>query len=164
MRLQQGLPCCGRWARIPLEDTEGEAIHEHFQAAVDFIQEAEAAGGAALVHCHEGRSRSVTLVLAYMLHTQVQQSLQVVIPATVHAEVQVCMCRVASDACVSHAQVRHLTSPHGVLCCSSSTSCSALESWPVDQKWLCLSSAVLDACASRRRERKLLQARGLKLP
>ena len=34
------------------------------------------AGGAALVHCHEGRSRSVTLVLAYLLLTQVSQLVQ----------------------------------------------------------------------------------------
>ena len=59
-----------RWARIPLEDVEGEAIQEHFQAAIDFVQDAQASGGAALVHCHEGRSRSVTLVLAYLLLTQ----------------------------------------------------------------------------------------------
>ena len=72
-KLQVG---CGRWTRIPLEDTEGEAIQDHFQAAADFIQEAADAGGAALVHCHEGRSRSVTLVLAYLLHTQVLPSLE----------------------------------------------------------------------------------------
>ena len=68
--LLKPVACCARWTRIPLQDVEGEAIHEHFQAAADFIQEAEDAGGAALVHCHEGRSRSVTLVLAYLLHTQ----------------------------------------------------------------------------------------------
>ena len=117
-----------RWARIPLEDVEGEAIQEHFQAAVDFVQDAQFSGGPALssgcpccMVCHKsldcsvraggrafrwkmwrvkpsrstsrrpstscrthrlaavqpwctamrGRSRSVTLVLSYLLLTQV---------------------------------------------------------------------------------------------
>ena len=47
-------------------------IGEHFQAAYDFIEAAKAAGEAVLVHCHEGKSRSVTLVLAYLMRSQVR--------------------------------------------------------------------------------------------
>ena len=50
---------------------EDEDIERFFEEAQRFIDAAAAAGGSALVHCHEGKSRSVTLVLAYMMQTQV---------------------------------------------------------------------------------------------
>ena len=49
---------------------EEEDIGRYFDAARGFIEGAAAAGGAVLVHCHEGKSRSVTLVLAYLMQTQ----------------------------------------------------------------------------------------------
>jgi hypothetical protein len=49
---------------------EEEDIGRFFDAARAFIDGAAAAGGAVLVHCHEGKSRSVTLVLAYFMQTQ----------------------------------------------------------------------------------------------
>ena len=60
-----------RCLRCPLRDMEEEDIGAYFDAARDFIDAAAAAGGAVLVHCHEGKSRSVTLVLAYFMQTQV---------------------------------------------------------------------------------------------
>lgn len=57
--------------RCPLRDMEEEDIGAYFDAARGFIDAAAAAGGAVLVHCHEGKSRSVTLVLAYFMQTQV---------------------------------------------------------------------------------------------
>lgn len=61
-----------RCLRIPISDMEGEDIGAYFDAAQRFIDGAAASGGAALVHCHEGKSRSVTLVLAYFMKTKVQ--------------------------------------------------------------------------------------------
>ena len=60
-----------RCLRCPLRDVEDEDIDRFFQESQQFIDAAAAAGGSALVHCHEGKSRSVTLVLAYMMQTQV---------------------------------------------------------------------------------------------
>ncbi|KAJ8023766.1 Dual specificity protein phosphatase 3 [Holothuria leucospilota] len=42
-------------------------ISEHFDTAVDFIDEALSSGGKILVHCVEGYSRSSTLVIAYFM-------------------------------------------------------------------------------------------------
>ena len=60
-----------RCLRIPVSDMEGEDIGRYFDAAQAFIDSALAAGGAVLVHCHEGKSRSITLVLAYFMKTKV---------------------------------------------------------------------------------------------
>ena len=57
--------------RCPLRDMEEEDIGAYFDTAREFIDAAAAAEGAVLVHCHEGKSRSVTLVLAYFMQTQV---------------------------------------------------------------------------------------------
>ena len=50
---------------------EDDDISTHFAAAYAFIASAAAAGGAVLVHCHEGKSRSVALVLAYLMRAKV---------------------------------------------------------------------------------------------
>jgi hypothetical protein len=52
---------------------EEEDIGRYFEAALEFIDRAQRCGGAALVHCHEGKSRSVTLVLAYFMHTKARR-------------------------------------------------------------------------------------------
>lgn len=49
-------------------------IAAYFETAHDFIERAKAGGTAVLVHCHEGKSRSVTLVLAYLMKAQVRGS------------------------------------------------------------------------------------------
>jgi len=49
---------------------EEEDIGRFFDEAADFIRAAADSGGAALVHCHEGKSRSVTLVLAYFMQAK----------------------------------------------------------------------------------------------
>ena len=59
-----------------MRDEEEVDIQQHFQAAFDFIEKAESSGGAVLVHCHEGKSRSITLVLAYLMTTQACAILQ----------------------------------------------------------------------------------------
>ncbi|CAK0860584.1 unnamed protein product [Prorocentrum cordatum] len=56
-----------RWRRLPLEDAEDQELSGAFDEGLRAIDEAVAAGGRALVHCHEGRSRSVSLCLAYLV-------------------------------------------------------------------------------------------------
>ena len=60
-----------RCLRIPISDMEEEDIGRYFDEARAFIDSAAAGGGAVLVHCHEGKSRSATLVLAYFMKTKV---------------------------------------------------------------------------------------------
>jgi atypical dual specificity phosphatase len=48
-------------------DDEDADISNLFKEAHDFIDEVERVGGKVLVHCFEGRSRSVTVVLAHLM-------------------------------------------------------------------------------------------------
>ncbi|CAK9143352.1 unnamed protein product [Ilex paraguariensis] len=48
-------------------DNEDTNINEIFEEAHDFIDHVEQLGGKVLIHCFEGRSRSATLVLAYLM-------------------------------------------------------------------------------------------------
>jgi len=56
-----------QWHRIPLHDLEDEDISEAVADALSIIDGIAAAGGKVLVHCHEGRSRSVSVCLAYFI-------------------------------------------------------------------------------------------------
>lgn len=56
--------------RCAVRDMEEEDIGRFFDTAAEFICAAADSGGAALVHCHEGKSRSVTLVLAYFMQAK----------------------------------------------------------------------------------------------
>ncbi|XP_064652922.1 dual specificity protein phosphatase 3-like [Lineus longissimus] len=49
------------------EDGPGYQLCQHFEKTADFMQEALDSGGKVLVHCIMGRSRSPTLVLAYLM-------------------------------------------------------------------------------------------------
>jgi protein-tyrosine phosphatase len=53
--------------RCPLRDLEEEDISVHFDSAADFIDCAAEQDGIVLVHCHAGRSRSCSLVLAWLM-------------------------------------------------------------------------------------------------
>lgn len=55
--------------RIPLRDTEDEAVSHYFETAAEFIDGAVKSNGKVLVHCHAGQSRSCCLVLAWMMLT-----------------------------------------------------------------------------------------------
>jgi atypical dual specificity phosphatase len=48
-------------------DTENSDIGVLFDEACDFIEDVERGGQRVLVHCFEGKSRSVTVLLAYLM-------------------------------------------------------------------------------------------------
>eukprot|EP00696_Hemimastix_kukwesjijk_P000621 gnl/Hemi2/10824_TR3710_c0_g1_i1.p1 gnl/Hemi2/10824_TR3710_c0_g1~~gnl/Hemi2/10824_TR3710_c0_g1_i1.p1 ORF type:complete len:118 (-),score=23.54 gnl/Hemi2/10824_TR3710_c0_g1_i1:133-486(-) len=56
-----------RYLRIPVDDTAHQALHRHFAAACDFIEDARSRGDSVLVHCVAGISRSASVVLAYLV-------------------------------------------------------------------------------------------------
>jgi hypothetical protein len=55
------------YLRVPVPDEPGVQISAHFGESYDFIEGALAGGGAVLVHCVMGRSRSATLIVAYLM-------------------------------------------------------------------------------------------------
>jgi len=56
-----------QWHRIAVEDTECQDMSQLMEDGFKIIDEVIKAGGRVLVHCHEGKSRSVALCLAYMV-------------------------------------------------------------------------------------------------
>lgn len=55
---------------VSVDDEPHEPLHEHFDRVVAFVRDAIDGGGAVLVHCAAGVSRSTTLVLAYLVRAQ----------------------------------------------------------------------------------------------
>ena len=55
------------YLRVAVPDTESTDLARHFAKAIAFIDAARAVEGRVLVHCSAGMSRSVTLVLAYLM-------------------------------------------------------------------------------------------------
>ncbi|KDD73181.1 hypothetical protein H632_c2452p0, partial [Helicosporidium sp. ATCC 50920] len=55
------------WLRASLRDVEEEDLAPAIAEALAFIDAAHAEGGIVLVHCHAGRSRSASLVLAWLM-------------------------------------------------------------------------------------------------
>lgn len=58
-----------KYKRVEVRDSADVNLEEHFEECFAFINEARQSGGAVLVHCFAGRSRSVTVVVAYLMKT-----------------------------------------------------------------------------------------------
>ena len=52
---------------LPLTDQKGAELAPHLPTACEFLDRAKASGRACLVHCMVGASRSVAVVLAYLM-------------------------------------------------------------------------------------------------
>ncbi|KAM7280330.1 hypothetical protein ACFE04_007464 [Oxalis oulophora] len=52
---------------VNVADREDTNLRQYFDECFAFIDEAKTQGGGALVHCFVGRSRSVTIVVAYLM-------------------------------------------------------------------------------------------------
>ncbi|KNA22757.1 hypothetical protein SOVF_031510 isoform B [Spinacia oleracea] len=52
---------------IEVADREDTDLCQYFDECIDFIEEAKRSGGGVFVHCFVGRSRSVTIILAYLI-------------------------------------------------------------------------------------------------
>ncbi|PIN02374.1 Dual specificity phosphatase [Handroanthus impetiginosus] len=52
---------------IQVPDRQDVMISQYFDECFTFIEEARKTGGGVLVHCYDGRSRSVTVVVAYLM-------------------------------------------------------------------------------------------------
>ena len=61
------------YLKLELDDDDEEDIAGAFDAAISFIADAKEGGGTVLVHCVAGMSRSVALVLAWLLYAERMQ-------------------------------------------------------------------------------------------
>ncbi|KAG1362396.1 Dual specificity protein phosphatase 1 [Cocos nucifera] len=69
------------YKKIEVLDTPDTNLQEYFDECFNFIEEARRAGGGVLVHCFAGRSRSVTVITAYLMkkyHMSLSHALSVV--------------------------------------------------------------------------------------
>jgi predicted protein tyrosine phosphatase len=55
------------YLRVGIADEAEEDVSEHFAEAFAVIEEARLLGGACLVHCSKGMSRSAILILAFLV-------------------------------------------------------------------------------------------------
>ncbi|KAF7652140.1 hypothetical protein LDENG_00100950 [Lucifuga dentata] len=53
--------------RIPVYDDPSEDLYSHFDRCADAIQEEAERGGRSVVYCKNGRSRSATVCVAYLM-------------------------------------------------------------------------------------------------
>lgn len=56
-----------KYLLIDIEDNRSANIGAHFPQFIDFIRTALTEGGVIFVHCRAGTSRSVSLVMAYLM-------------------------------------------------------------------------------------------------
>lgn len=58
------------YKQIKINDSNQEDIEQHFDEAIQFIDEAREQGSGVLVHCHAGVSRSATVTVAYIMRKE----------------------------------------------------------------------------------------------
>lgn len=58
---------CVKWLRLPVRDASDEDLFTYFPAAVSFLDSARAQRGVSVVHCQAGASRSVAVIVAYLI-------------------------------------------------------------------------------------------------
>lgn len=56
-----------RRLQVPVYDDPNEDLYSHFDGCADAIQEEVTRGGHAVVYCKNGRSRSATICIAYLM-------------------------------------------------------------------------------------------------
>jgi len=81
VRLDAAFPDKGHYLYLDFEDDASVVLAPYIVRAVQFLQAAVEAGKRVLVHCHQGRSRSVSLVVAYLMateHLSLDEALKVV--------------------------------------------------------------------------------------
>lgn len=55
---------------VPVYDDPNEDIHSHFDRCADAIHQEAASGGRTVVYCKNGRSRSASICIAYLMKHQ----------------------------------------------------------------------------------------------
>ncbi len=68
--LPQPFPAQFTYKVVAVPDSPEAALSTHFASCFDFISDALAAGGGVLIHCFAGRSRSVTVLTAFLMRSQ----------------------------------------------------------------------------------------------
>jgi protein-tyrosine phosphatase len=53
--------------KITIEDKPTTLLEQHFETCFNFIELARINSGRILVHCYQGRSRCVAIVIAYLM-------------------------------------------------------------------------------------------------
>ncbi|KAJ8406171.1 hypothetical protein AAFF_G00304020 [Aldrovandia affinis] len=53
--------------RVPVYDDPNENLHKHFERCADAIEGEAGRGGSTVVYCKNGRSRSATICVAYLM-------------------------------------------------------------------------------------------------
>jgi len=56
-----------KYKKLEWKDNEGQHIIDDLHSCFEFLDEAAETGGVALVHCQQGKSRSVAVVMCYMI-------------------------------------------------------------------------------------------------
>ncbi|CAG8595694.1 5153_t:CDS:1 [Paraglomus brasilianum] len=59
-----------KYLKIRIADMPSARISEHFDGCIKFIESAKENGGRVLVHCQAGVSRSTSIVIAFLMHSQ----------------------------------------------------------------------------------------------
>lgn len=67
--LEPAYPRDFKYKQVEVLDSVDTNLAQHFEECFSFIDEAKREGGGVLVHCFAGRSRSVTVILAYLMRT-----------------------------------------------------------------------------------------------